>query len=197
VRPLRLKSSIQKTALTASVATLIGIVTSALGVSAAVSHHQSRDLFSHTSPDGSKVVARLTTCKTVAGLPHCGSVKGGSPSTEFIVTIGRSHYRLAVLDSYRESICSESGAINPMFGSSEARNLGPAPGLILLCANPTVAVVRLAASGPGGASPKGDHMTPVDGWIAFPVRNVKNLHSPQAYGATGKLLGSSLPFPCC
>jgi hypothetical protein len=183
--------------LIAGAVALIGALAPALVAGGAPSNHQGGLLFSHGAPDGSTVAARLTTCKTISGLPHCGSVKGGSPSTEFNVTIGRSHFRFAVLESYRASICNESGAINPMFGSGEARNEGVTPGLLLLCASPSVAVVRLAASGPGGASPKGDHMTPVDGWVAFPVHDTKNLHSPQAYGAGGSLLGSSLPFPCC
>ena len=85
----------------------------------------------------------------------------------------------------------------PLFGANEPDQPKTDARLIILYVRAEVFEVRLAPSGPGGAAPKGDHMAPVDGWVAIPVHNSVNLARPEAFDAKGKLLGTALPFPCC
>ena len=60
-----------------------------------------------------------------------------------------------------------------------------------------VAQVRLAPSVPGGGSPDGDQMTPVEGWITFPIHNSDHLANTEVLDRDGTLKGTTLPFPCC
>ena len=158
-----------------------------------------RVLFTHTSPDGSRVVARTARCTTTTNIGSllCGSSKKGLAATEFSVSVTGHHFRVAVLDSTVADVCKATGIINPMFTSPVSLLTHGQAGLIVLCAHPSVASVHLPATAPAGPSPRGDRMNPVDGLVAFPIHNDTTLDRPLALDQAGKKLGSTLPFPCC
>ena len=169
-----------------------------------------RLLYTHQSPDGSTVTAYVGMVSLPQG-PRCTTTSpndtvtcgpGSDPSTsgsgiEFHWVIDGQAYRSVVLDSDpRLAPSSGGGGMVPLFGSpdptpSTARNL------IILHVGTQVAQVRLAPSGPGGASPDGDQMTPVDGWVTFPIHNSDRLANPEGLDRNGTSLGTALPFPCC
>gem|GEM_PF-6782194 len=106
-------------------------------------------------------------------------------------------YRSVVLDSDpRLAPGSAGGGMVPLFGSLDPTTSTPR-NLIILHVGTQVAEVRLAPSGPGGASPDGDQMTPVEGWVTFPIHNFDRLANPEALDRNGISLGTTLPFPCC
>jgi len=162
----------------------------------------SRLLFTHRSPDGSSVIARTesivssSTCTTMvgSGASYCGSHPKFVGVIVFIYTVDNQHYRTLIFDG--DPRITEPGIMNPLFGSDLSRSNHLAD-LIILHVRSAVAEVRLAPSGPRGASPLGDRMVPVNGWAAFPIHNFTNLHDPTALNSKGKVLGTSLPFPCC
>ncbi len=158
-----------------------------------------RILFIHVAPDGSRVVARTATCTQSNTRPlDCGSSKSGRSATEFAVSVDGHHFSVAVLDSYRNDICRETGVMNPMFTSPVGGVRGRhEDGLFALCVHPPVARVNLPATGPHGLAPRGDRMKPVDGWVVFPYHNFNSVDRPQALDEQGKTIGSSLPVPCC
>jgi hypothetical protein len=163
-------------------------------------------LFTHTSPDGSTVIARrgvvevspencTTTPPPAPG--NCGPGIGPGAGIEFSSTIDGLDHRSVVLDSDPRLGSAETPKVmTPLFGTDDP---GTPAGhhLVILHVSPEVAVVRLASSGPGGAVPEGDEMTPVDGWVAFPIHNLDALADPEAFDQAGKSLGTELPFPCC
>jgi hypothetical protein len=169
------------------------------------SKYQQRVLFMHVSPDGSRVVARRTfismkscTASEPAPTGACAPTAGRVAATEFDFTVDRHIYRWVVLAS--DSRLSEAGLMNPIF-TDRTQMVGKAANnkadLIILHVRPPVTDVRLPRSGRGGASPQGDHMSPRDGWVVFPIHNFKNLGNPEAFNSSGKMIGSSVPFPCC
>jgi len=162
-----------------------------------VVHQHQKVLFTHVSPDGSRVIARsvLVAPSNCAATPGCDSATGYAPGTQFEYTVDGHRYLEVVLAS--DSRLSEPGIVNPLFGSITSYRGKTQSDLIILHVRASVAEVRLPSSGRGGASPRGDHMAPVDGWVVFPVHNFNNLKHPEAFDSEGKLLGSSLPFPCC
>jgi hypothetical protein len=159
----------------------------------------------HVSPDGSRVVARTTFIamkKCVIGAPaptgSCAPRAGRVQATAFDFTVDRHTYRWVVLAG--DSRLSEAGLMNPIF-PDRTQVVGKAANnetnLIILHVRPPVTEVRLPRSGRGGASPRGDHMAPIDGWVVFPIHNFKNLGNPVAFNSSGKAIGTSVPFPCC
>ena len=172
---------------------------------------RTRILYTHRSPDGSTVTARVgtvtipapLTCTTQgATTPECAPGAGRSqtgPGIEFDYIIDGQHYHSVVLDSDSRLVPPPSdqpspGGMTPLFGSS---NPSTPNNLIILHTSGQVAQVRLTPSGPGGASPDGDQMTPVDGWVTFPIHNITRLANPEAFDGRGNSLGTSFPFPCC
>ncbi|HEY7948430.1 MAG TPA: YncE family protein [Acidimicrobiales bacterium] len=160
-------------------------------------HHVQGVLFTHTSPDGSSVTARTVTCATpIQGPFSCGTGTAGAAATEFDYSVDHHRYSTVVLASDPRLTESPQAGMIPLFGSA----LGsppPAADLIILSVRAPAVVVRLAPSGPGGAAPKGDAMTAVDGWVVFPIHNFNNLARPEAFDDVGKSLGQTVPFPCC
>jgi hypothetical protein len=140
----------------------------------------------------------------VTGLIHaaplgaCAPRAGRVAATEFDFTVDRHIHRWVVLAS--DSRLSEAGIMNPIF-PDRTQMVGKAENnkadLIILHVRPPVTDVRLPRSGRGGASPQGDHMSPRDGWVVFPIHNFKNLGNPEAFNSSGKVIGSFVPFPCC
>jgi hypothetical protein len=174
---------------------------------------RTRILYTHRSPDGSVIIARVgvvtipatVTCTTQGVTPPgCGQGPGHTqtgPGIAFDYVIDGRHYHSIVLDSDARLVPSPSDrtttwSMVPLFGSSDTI---PPTGqnLIILHTTGQVAEVRLTSSGPGGASPKGDQMAPVDGWVTFPIHNFIRLERPEALDSQGHALGTSLPFPCC
>ena len=169
-----------------------------------------RLLYAHQSPDGSTVTAyvgtvtlpRDPTCTTTPpnNTVTCGPGPGQStsgPGVEFDYVIDGQGYRSVVLDSDpRLAPGSAGGGMIPLFGSLDPTTSTPR-NLIILHVGTQVAEVRLAPSGPGGASPDGDQMTPVEGWVTFPIHNFDRLANPEALDRNGISLGTTLPFPCC
>jgi hypothetical protein len=156
-------------------------------------------LFTHVSPDGSRVVAKRSTCApTRKGYLTCGRPRHGLPAIEFDVTRHGHHFQEAVLSSYVSDICGESGIMNPMFTSQVGSfNSRIANDMIVLCVHPPAVKVVLPRTPASGPSPRGDQMTPVDGLVVFPINNTNSLDRPLAFDNSGKVIGTSLPFPCC
>jgi hypothetical protein len=169
-----------------------------------------RLLYTHTSPDGSTVTAYVgtvtlpsdPTCTTTSpnNAVTCDPGPGQStsgPGIEFDYVIDGQSYRSIVLDSDpRLAPSSGGGGMVPLFGSPDPTTSTPR-NLIILHVETQVAQVHLAPSGPGGASPDGDQMTPVEGWVTFPIHNLDRLANPEALDRNGTTLGTTLPFPCC
>ena len=193
--------SVTRLLLVSSVVCLLFLFVCSAASATRPSHsHESvgRILFTHVAPDGSRVVARTATCTGTNTRPlDCGSSNSGQSATEFDVSVDGHHFRVAVLDSYRNDVCSASGVMNPMFTSPVGVQSRHEDGLFALCVHPPVARVNLPATGPHGPAPRGDRMKPVDGWVVFPYHNFNSVDRPQALDKQGKTIGSSLPVPCC
>jgi hypothetical protein len=191
----------------------VGVRTGPVATSTSTAPSRTRILYTHRSPDGSTVTARVGTVTIPAPLtcttqdvtaPECGPRAGRSqtgPGIEFDYVIDGRHYRSFVLNSDSRLVptpTSEptSWGMVPLFASSDTVT-APGNNLIILHTTGPVAQVRLTPSGPGGASPNGDQMTPVDGWVTFPIHNYTRLANPEAFDANGNSLGTSMPFPCC
>jgi len=165
-------------------------------------HQAQRVLFTHVAPDGSRVTAKAVSIEspkcTTSVTTDCGvQGTGHTPGVEFDYTVSGLHYREVVADNDPRVLDPQAGIMAPLFGSDGPNQPNTDARLIILHVRAPVAEVRLAPSGSGGAAPLGDHMAPVDGWVAIPVHNTVNLARPEAFDAQGKLLGMSLPFPCC
>ena len=169
-----------------------------------------RLLYTHQSPDGSTVTAYVGTVTPPSG-PTCTTTPPNNtvtcgpgpaqsprgPGIEFDYVIDGQDYRSVVLDSDPRLAPSSGGAgMVPLFGSSDPTTSTPT-NLIILHVGPQIAQVRLDPSGPGGASPGGDQMTPVEGWVTFPIHNFERLANPEALDRNGTSQGTTLPFPCC
>ena len=137
-----------------------------------------------------------TSC--IAAADGCGGpVAGSTAGVEFDYTVSGLHYRDVIADNDPRILDPQAGIMAPLFGTDDPNQPRTDARLIILHVRAPVAEVRLARSGPGGAVPRGDQMAPVDGWVAIPIHNTVNLARPQALDAKGKVIGTSLPFPCC
>ena len=181
----------------------ISVALSGTGTSTPPAIHKARQvLFTHVAPDGSRVTAKAVSivspnCTTTVTYDCSAQGTGHTPGVEFDFTVNGRQYREVVADNDERILDPGAGIMAPLFGTIEANDLHSDARLIILHVRAPVAEVRLAPSGPGGAAPLGDRMAPVDGWVAIPIHNFTNLARPEAFDAKGKLLGSSLPFPCC
>ena len=168
-----------------------------------------RILYTRESADGSTVTARVgtvtlppdVTCTTTPPGNASSCQPGAGPGTsgpgiEFDYVIDGHNYRSVVLESDPRLTPDQTGTgIVPLFGSDDPTSADGR--LVILRAGPQIAEVRLAPSGPGGASPDGDHMTPVQGWVTFPIHNLTGLTNPDALDVNGHTVNTSFPFPCC
>jgi len=168
-----------------------------------------RLLYTHRSPDGSTVTARLgrvelpseQSCAAITSATDiiCQPGPGGSttgPGVVFDYSINGHHYQSVVLDIPGGN--AEPGFVMaPLFGYAWANEPNTAGHLIILRVSPRITQVVLPRSGAGGASPEGDQMAPVDGWVTFPIQNLVRLTDPEALDAQGTVVGTSNPFPCC
>jgi hypothetical protein len=178
----------------------VSVALSGTGPSTPV-HQTQRVLFTRVAPDGSRVTARtvsMASTSCIAAADGCGGpVAGSTAGVEFDYTVSGLHYRDVVADNDPRILDPQAGIMAPLFGTDDPNQPRTDARLIILHVRAPVAEVRLARSGPGGAVPRGDQMAPVDGWVAIPIHNTVNLARPQALDAKGKVIGTSLPFPCC
>ena len=165
-----------------------------------------RVLFTHRAPSGNTVTARAGTVTlpctwsplvTDARCGTPGHQYATGPGVEFDYVISGQRHRSLVLDDDPRAVPGPGPTgMAALFASPDPTYPDrTTQDLVILRVGAQVALVRLTTTGPAGAAP--DQMTPVDGWVSFPVRSNDNVSDPQAFDTTGRPLGSALPYPCC
>lgn len=179
-----------------------------------------RDLrlfFAHTSSDGALVIARggMVSTAAAAQCPNVPVPSGGQTSTctnsiapgvEFDFTApGEPWYRLTLLadtSKVRRALDPQSFAgATERVDNAGATSLddNPRVQLAVLRVGPAITRVRIALT-----DGRTDEAAPVDGWVAFPVRQrgatpqfVMSETAVQGFDASGRLIASSFPLRCC